>query len=167
MLRQDIERLHQQIANLYLQFPELVEDDEVLRVDTLEGATNMDELLTAIVRGIEDAKALHAGTEQRLDELEARQKRFKMRIEFLRAMILKIMDHAKIKKRELPEATLSIRASQQKLIGDPDPDTLPDDLCKITREADRAKIRAHLLTGGEVEGFALSNAEPSLAVYVR
>lgn len=166
-LKLDARALQQQIANLYLQFPELREDDEMLRVDMLEGATNLDELLTVIVRGVEDAKALRDGTKIRLDELEARQKRFKTRIEFLRGMALKILQAAELKKRELPEATLSIRQGPQQLIGDPDPATLPDDLCRVSRDLDRAKIKDKLLAGEDVEGFVLSNAEPSLSVRVK
>jgi len=167
MLKQDAERLRQQIANLYLQFPELVGDDEMLRVDTLEGATNIKELLTAILRATEDAKALRDGTEQRLEELKARQTRFKMRIEFLRAMILQILHQADLRKIELPEGTLSIRAGTPQIVGDLDPDKLPDEFCRIMREVDRAKIRTALLNGQQVPGYFLSNSEPVLAVHVR
>ena len=166
MLKQRAAVLQQEIANLYLQYPELV-DDETLRVDTLEGATDLKELLTAIVRGIEDAKALRDGTKQRLDELKARHDRFKMRIEFLRAMITKILHHAGLKKIELAEATLTVKDGTPKVLGAADPETLPDDLCRIVREPDMAKIKQRLIDGGDVPGCMLSNAEPSLAMYVR
>jgi Gp157 protein len=166
MLKSRAAVLQQEIANLYLQYPELV-DDDTLRVDTLEGATDLKELLTAIVRGIDDARALRDGTKLRLDELKARHDRFKMRIEFLRAMIIKILAHAGMKKIELPDATLSIKAGVPRVLGSADPASLPDDLCRVTREADMAKIRQRLQDGGAVPGYALSNAEPSLAVYVR
>lgn len=166
-LRQDAYSLQQQIANLYLQFPELKGDDEMLRVDTLEGATNLTETLTAILRGLEDAKALRDGTQGRLDDLKARQDRFKMRIEFLRLMITKIMQHVEIAKIELPEATLSMRAGSPQLIGDPDPAELPDELVRIVRQPDKAKIKDALERGQVVPGFVLSNAPPSLSVRVK
>lgn len=166
-LRQSAHALQQQIANLYLQYPELRDDDEVLRADMLEGATNLDEMLTMILRSIEDTKALRDGTKLRLEELRARQDRFKLRIEFLRSMALQIMQHAEIKKRELPEATLSIRAGVQQVIGEADPAALPDDLCKISREPDRTKIKEALQAGQHLEGLALSNAPPSLTVRVK
>jgi hypothetical protein len=167
MLRQQAEQLHQQIANLYLQFPELKDDDEMLRVDTLEGATDLKELATAILNALADARALHDGAQLRMDELKARQDRFKMRGEFLRAMLLKILQTIDVRKLELAVATVTIKAGQPRLIGDPDPNALPDELCRISREPDRAKIRDSLLRGRIVPGFTLSNGEPSLAVYVK
>jgi hypothetical protein len=166
MLRQEAEQLQQQIANLYLQFPEL-QDDEVLRADTLEGATNLKELLAAIVNVKAEATELLDGATIRLENLTARKGRFAARIEALRTLMSKVMQTANIRKIELPEATLSIKAGQQRLIGEVDPNTLPDGLCRIKREPDRKKIREALLNGATIEGFALSNAEPSLAVYVK
>jgi hypothetical protein len=166
MLREQAQQLQQQIANLYLEFPELVDDDEVLRIDTLEGATNLHELLTAIHRACEDAKALRDGTKIRLEELKARKGRFAMRIDFLRAMMQKILEHAKVKKIELPECTLSIRNGAQQVLGE-DASALPDELCRIVREPDKIKIKEKLLAGEAVPGFVLSNAAPTLAVHVK
>ena len=167
MLESKARQLQQDIANLYLQFPELQGDDEMLRVDMLEGATDIKELLTVALRAVEDARALRDGTRARLDDLKARGDRFKMRIEFLRAMITKILASAQLKKIELPEATLTMVNRAPHLIGDPDPATLPDDLCHIIRQPNMGKIKDLLLAGGVVDGFALSNSEPSLTVRVK
>jgi hypothetical protein len=166
MLREQAEQLQRDIAALYLQFPELQGDDEVLRVDTIEGATTLSELATAILYGIGDARALYDGTKIRIDELKARQDRFKMRGEFLRGLLLKIMQQAGAKRLELSVATISVKAGAQQLRGD-DASALPDDLCRITREPDKIKIRERLQAGEAVPGFALSNGEPSLAVHVK
>jgi hypothetical protein len=165
MLRQDAHLLQQQIANLYLQFPELKDDDEVLRVDTLEGATSIKELLSAIVDAKGEAEESLEGATTRLENIKARKARFKRRVEFLRAMMMKIMQCANIRKIQLAEATLSIKAGQPRLIGDPDPNTVPDEFCKIVREPDRQKIRDALIGGATVDGFVLSNGEETLAVY--
>lgn len=167
MLRQEAEQLQRDIANLYLQFPELKDDDEMLRVDTLEGATNLKEVATAILNAVADARALYDGTKQRADELKARQSRFKMREEFLRAMLMKILHALDVRKLELSVATVSLKAGAPQIIGEPDPNALPDELCRITREPDKVKIKTALLAGRVVPGFALSNGEPSLAVHAR
>jgi hypothetical protein len=166
MLRREASILQQEIANLCLQYPEL-RDDEVMRVDMLEGSTNLKELLTAINRGLEDAKALRDGTALRLAELTERKRRFERRADFLRDMILKILLWADLKKIELPEATLSLRAGAQKVIGEPDADKLPDEFVRIIREPLRAKIREAMLAGTTFEGCALSNAEPSLSIHTK
>lgn len=165
MLRQDAERLQQDIASLYLQFPELKDDDEILRVDTLEGATNLKELLSAILSAIDQAKDLRDGAKRRIEEVRARGKRYDMRVDFLRAMIVKILAHADVRKIELPEATLGMKAGQPRVLGQVDPDTLPDDLCRIVREPNLTAIKQRLQEGSIVEGYVLSNAEPVLGIY--
>jgi hypothetical protein len=158
--------IQQQISNLLLQYPELA-DDEVLRTDTLEGSETLHDFLTGIVRQIEDSKALRDGTKGRLDELAFRKARFERRIEVLRSLAVKTLEVAGLKKYEMSEATLSMKAGQQRLLGEPDPVSLPDELCRITREPDRVKIRAALLSGETVPGVALSNAEPILTVHIK
>ena len=167
MIREEAYQLQQQITALYREFPELVDDDEMLRVDMLEGTTNLKELAAVIVNAIADARALYDGTKAREDELKERQERFKMRCDFLRGLLLKILQHANVRKLELPEATVSVKAGAQKLVGDADPATLPEGLCRIARELDKIKIRETLMAGGTVPGFELSNGAPSLAVHVR
>jgi hypothetical protein len=167
MARFDARQLQQDIANLYLQFPELKDDDEMLKVDTLEGATNLKEFLSAVLDAYGKAKERLPGSKERLNDIKARHSRYEMRVEFLRAMMMKILAAADIRKLELPEATLSIRNGAAKVIGDPDPETLPDEFCRITRAPDKEKIKAALLNGQTVEGFTLSNGEPNLSVYPR
>lgn len=158
--------LQRQILNLFEEYPELKEDD-VMRVDMLEGSTDFKEMLTAILHGIDDAQILSDGTKIRIDQLAERKTRFDMRVEFLRKMMLKTMQWADLRKVELADATLSQRASQQKLIGDPDVALLPEELVKVTRAPDRTKIRDALLRGEVVPECALSNAEPVLAIHTK
>lgn len=167
MLKQQVEQLQREIENLYVQFPQLRDDDEMLRVDTLEGATNLKEMASVILQAIADQRALYDGTKLRADELKSRQDRFKMRGEFLRAMLLRILQHAGARKLELPEATVSVKAGTPQIIGEPDPAKLPDQFVRVTREADRVKIRTALMNGFEIDGVTLSNSEPTLAVHVR
>jgi nitrogen fixation/metabolism regulation signal transduction histidine kinase len=144
----------------------LAEDDEAWQM-SLESETSINDFLTAIVRQIEDAKALVIGTKSRFEELDARKKRFEHRIEALRELAFKIMHTAEIAKAELPEATLSLRAGQQQLVGDADPAALPDSFVKISRILDRAAIKDALKTGQIVPGFELSNSPPSLSIRIK
>lgn len=158
--------IRQSIENLKLTHPELVEDDEAWAA-TLESETDFNEVLTTIVRRIEDTKALVIGTKDRFEELKARKDRFEHRIETLRNLAFKIMQAAEIAKLELPECTLSLRASPQQLIGEADPNSLPDDLCKISRDLNRIAIREALKAGRAVDGFTLSNSPPSLSIRIK
>lgn len=158
--------IRQQIENLKVSHPALVEDDHAWQM-SLESETDLTELLTNIVHKIDDAKALVIGTKDRFEELKARKDRFEHRIEALRELAFKLMQSAELAKIELPEATLSLRAGTQQLVGDADPQSLPDGLCKISRDLDRTKIKDALKAGQAVPGFILSNSPPSLNIRIK
>ena len=158
--------IRQQIENLKVVYPTLVEDDEAWQM-SLESETDINEFLTSLVRKIEDTKALVIGTKDRFEELSARKSRFEHRIEALRQLAFKVMQSAELAKAELPEATLSLRAGTQQLIGDADANALPDDLCKISRSPDRTAIKEALKAGQTVPGFQLSNSPPSLSIRIK
>ena len=162
----DPQIVRQQVENLKVLHPDILEDEEAW-IATLESETSFEELLTTIVRRIEDTKALVIGTKDRFDELKARKDRFEHRVETLRELAFKLMQSAEIAKAELPEATLSLRAGAPQLIGDAEPDSLPDEFCKISRSIDRTKIKEALKTGMTVPGFALSNSPPSLTIRIK
>lgn len=158
--------IRQQIENLKISHPSLMEDDEAWQA-SLESETGLHDILTNIVRRIEDTKALVVGTKDRFEELKARKDRFEHRVEALRELAFKLMQAADVAKVELPEATLSLRAGTQQLVGDAEPASLPDDLCKISRSIDRTAVKDALKVGQTVPGFQLSNSPPSLSIRVK
>lgn len=162
----DPREIRQQVENLKIIHPELLEDDEAW-LATLESETDFNEILTTIIRRIEDTKALVIGTKDRFEELKSRKDRFEHRVETLRNLAFKIMQAADLAKVELPEATLSLRAGTQQLVGEADPAALPDSLCKISRAPDCTAIKDALKTGKEVPGFSLSNSPPTLSIRIK
>lgn len=162
----DPKTIRQSIENLKITHPELLEDDEAW-LSTLESETDFNELLTTIVRRIEDTKALVIGTKDRFEELKARKDRFEHRVETLRDLAFKIMQAADLAKVELPEATLSLRAGQPKIIGEPDPFFLPEHFRKTVVTANMTAIKEALKTGETVPGCELSNSPPSLTIRIK
>ena len=158
--------VRQQIENLKVSHPELIEDDEAW-LTSLESETRFEELVTQLVRRIDDSKALAEGTAGRLTELQERKARMLHRMESLRNLLFKLMESAELAKLELPEATISVRKGTPQLIGEADPASLPDELCKISRTPDRTAIKEALKTGQTVPGFQLSNATPSLSIRIK
>jgi hypothetical protein len=158
--------VRQAIENIKVLYPDLVEDDEAW-LSALESETDFNEVLTEIVRRIDDTKALVIGTKDRFEELKARKDRFEFRIEKLRDVAFNIMQSAELAKVELPEATLSLRAGTQQLVGDANANDLPDELCKISRSVDRTAVKDALKAGKEVPGFSLSNSPPSLTIRIK
>lgn len=159
----DVDQLRIQIETLLRQYPELA-DDEVLRADMLDGATDIEAVLTSLFRSSSRDKSMADAITVRIDQLSARRARFRARVEFLRGLMLKVLQSADRKKFELAEATLSQRASQPQIVGEVDVDALPDDLVKITREANRTAIREALLARRQLPGLSLSNSPPALTI---
>jgi hypothetical protein len=158
--------VRQQIENLKVSHPELIEDDEAW-LASLESETKFEELVTQLVRRIDDSKALAEGTAGRLTELQERKARLLHRMESLRNLLFKLMESAELAKLELPEATITIRKGSPQLIGEADPVSLPGDLCKISRSPDRTAIKEALKNGQTVPGFSLSNSTPSLSIRIK
>lgn len=156
--------IRRQIENLKVLHVDLFEDEEAWLL-SLESETDMNSLLTQIIRRIEDSKALVIGTKDRAEELAARRKRFEDRIESLRDLAFKIMDAADIAKLELPEVTLSIRNVAPSVVIT-DESSLPDIACKFERKPDKTKIK-ELLATGLVAGAAMTNGGKTLSIRIK
>lgn len=162
----DAKYVQDEITALLLAHPELAEDD-VLRADGIEGQTGAFEFLSGIVRKIGSTKTLAKATADYADELKGRKDRLERREQALRSLIMKIMNTAELRKAELPEATLSVRPGQPKLLIIDDAE-IPDNFMRIKKEPDKSLIKAALMVSrGHVPGCVLSNGEPSLAILVK
>jgi Gp157 protein len=164
-MRLDLKATVDAINELLLAYPEL-DQDEILRGDMIEAETGAFEFMSRIVRLVVDTKALIAGTALYIDELRARKERLERREQALRALIAKVMETAAIKKAELPEVTLSIRAGVPKVVIVEEKD-IPAEFLRTKIEPDKEKIRAALAAADVVPGTMLSNAEPVLAIHIR
>lgn len=162
----NIDQLRHDIEALIRDNPDLA-DDEVLRADMLDGETDLYSVLTALVEASAEAKSMQSAIGERLQALVARRARFDRRVEFLRDLMLKVLQSADLKKIELADATLSQRAGIPHLIGEPDVDALPDEFVRIKRVVDASAIREALINHREVPGLVLSNAPPSLMIKVK
>jgi hypothetical protein len=161
ILRREIEALRRELGEH--------DEDNELRRDMLEGATDMHEVLRELVATTDDTETLIDALDERMERLASRRSRLKQRVETMRGTILKILQAADLKKLVLPEATLSQRQQQPQLVGvlHVNADELPDHLCRIKREPDRVAIREALMKGDLVPGVFLSNAPPTLTISTR
>lgn len=154
-----------EITALLLAYPEL-DQDEVLRADMLEGSTHLDEFLSNVLRKIGATQAIIEGTKAYVVEIQERKSRMERREYALRSLIHKVMDTAGLRKRELAEATVSIRAGQPKVIVIEE-GLIPDEFMRIRKEPDKTRIKAAITACERVPGCELSNADDTLAIYVR
>jgi len=156
------EIVKQQIDHLLLLYPELVED-EVLLADSLEGETDLYELLRQIERKRRETLTMTGALAAEIAQLEVRQGRFERREQAMRDLIFKLLERANMKKVELPEATFSIRQGTAKVLIT-DEAEIPDSYCRIKREPNKLQIKEALNQGETVPGATLSNQEPSLSI---
>ncbi len=161
-MRLDPTMVRRQIENLLISCPELA-DDEVLRADMIEGETDAYKFLGEVEERRVEAESVAHELANRISRLDERSQRYERRAQAMRGLMFKIMEAANIKKIEMPAATLSIRSGTQKVIIT-DVDCIPDRLCRVVSEPDKAAIKSELMTGTHVPGAHLSNAEPTLSI---
>ena len=91
---------------LLAQIPDI---DEQTLADTLEGITDLREMLAEIIRSALDDEALAAGLSTRLSDMKARIERFETRAKRKRELALKAMSEAEIPKLLVADFTASLR----------------------------------------------------------
>lgn len=156
--------LHQQYREMLLvQFPELA-DDEAALLDTLEGLTDLNDTLIAILRSRDDDLMLTAGIDARIKELSERKARFEARADAKRSFVGRVMEESGVKKLEAPDWTVSLGRKPQ-AVQITDETAIPADYWreKTTRTVDKVAIKAALATG-DVPGAALDNGGTQLTI---
>ncbi len=148
-------------SRLQADFPAL--DYETL-TDTLEGITELHEIIAAIIRSALIDEALHVGLRSRLEDMKERLSRLEDRAAKKRQLALEAMSEVGLRKLEQPDFTASLRAGSPHLIvvaedAIPSPYWVPQ-----PPKLDRQSLLAELRRGGEVPGTQLSNQVPTLSV---
>jgi hypothetical protein len=143
------------------QLPDI--DDETVR-DTLEGITNLHEMIAAVIRSALVDEALHVGLCFRVDDMKERLSRLELRARKKRQLALEAMTEAGLTKLEQPDFTASARAGSPALvvIGKeriPQAYWLPQ-----PPKLDRQAILGELKRGADIAGAQLSNPKPVLMV---
>ena len=138
-------------------------DEETVR-DTLEGITDLHEMIAAIIRSALVDEALQAGLRTRIDDMRQRLTRLDERGAKKRQLALEAMCEVGLKKLEQPDFTASARAGVPSLIIMseglvPDPYWVPQ-----PPKLDRQALLADLKRGAEIPGAQLGNPQPTLAV---
>lgn len=146
------------------QLADLAEGDEATVRDTIEGETNLHELIAKVIEDVAADEASVAGIARHIDTMEARKQRLKNRIEFRRAAILNAMSIGEIKKLELAIATVSRQnvAPKVQIVNEAE---IPAEFWKRADPTlDKTALKAALKDKREVPGATLSNGSETLAI---
>ena len=160
-LKNEIHR-HQVLGQkLKEQFPDA--DDETL-TDTLEGITDLHEMIAAVIRSALVDEALHAGLRLRLDDMKERLSRLDLRASKKRELALHAMSEVGLGKLEQPDFTASTRAGSPALLVISEQTIPPAYWLPQPPKLDRQGLLGELKRGAAIPGAELSNPKPVLMV---
>jgi hypothetical protein len=142
-----------------------LELDEQLKLSTLEGETELNEIVSLLLAENEDDEGNIDSIKAQIETRRERIARFERRIEARKNAIVSLMDTAQITKLPLPEATVSLRTlkARPKVI---DADQLPDEFVTIEtiRKPNTKAIDAAFARGQPIPGVTIANGGASLSV---
>jgi hypothetical protein len=136
--------------------------DEQTLTDTVEGLTDLHEILVAIIRAALCDEALATGLKGRIAEMESRLGSLQDRAVKRRQIAKDVMVELDLKKLTAPDFTASIRPGMPALMVI-DEAAVPS----IYWEINRQELATDLKQGAEIAGVTLSNSEPVLSVRTR
>ena len=141
--------------------------DEATLADTVEGLTDIHEVLAAIVRSALLDEALAEGLKGHIQRLQERLQRLTERGAERRRIARDAMVEVDIRKIAAPDFTVSVRNGQPSLLV-VDEGSIPEPYWEAREpRLNRAGLLADLKRGMDVPGSHLSNPEPVLSVRVR
>ena len=149
---------------LLMDFPST--DEETL-TDTLEGITDLHEMIAAVIRSALVDEALHAGLRFRVDGMRERLSRLELRATKKRQLALDAMTEVSLTKLEQPDFTASARAGSPALVVIAE-DRIPEAYwLPQPPKLDRQAILGELRRGLDIPEAQISNPKPVLSVRTR
>ena len=141
--------------------------DEQTLADTVEGLTDVHEILAAIVRSALVDEALVNGLKGRIAEMQGRLDRLQDCANKRRQIAKEVMIELDLKKITAPDFTVSIRPGMPSLLVI-DEKAVPGIYWQpVAPRLKRLELLSELKQGSEITGVTLSNPEPVLSVRTR
>jgi hypothetical protein len=163
-------RLNAELANA-LKLREMLgndaEADPQLLLDTLEGETNLAEMVCVLHEETLSDQAMLDGTKAMIATLQERASGIERRIETKRGLIMMAMDRSGLGTIRGPLATFSLRDTKPKLVVGEE-SQIPSRFFKpADPKLDRDAVKTELEAGKEVPGASLSNPGISLTIRMK
>ena len=152
-------------TDLLVEYPELIEDGETL-ADTLEGETDLPDVIAGFIRNARRDEAMAEGLGELIKDEQDRKSRIGARADKRRRIALSLMNAIEMIKLEVPDFTASVRRVPPK-VEITDEASVPDAFVKITRTPDKTAIKEALGRGDTIPGACLGNGSETLTVRTR
>ena len=141
--------------------------DEQTLADTVEGLTDLHEIVQAVLRAALADEALVRGLKRRISDMQGRLDRLEDRASKRRQIAKDVMVELDLKKLNAPDFTASIREGIPSLMV-LNEDAVPSIYWQPSEpRLKRQELAYELKQGAEIDGVALSNPEPVLSVRTR
>jgi hypothetical protein len=160
-VRSEIQRYTRIREWLLQHFPDV--DDQTIR-DTLEGETNLHEMIAAVIRSALVDEALSAGLRKRLEDMKERLTRLDERGAKKRQLALEAMAEAGLSKLQQSDFTASTRPGSPSLLVSAEGDVPSAYWVPQPPKLDRQALLGQLKRGAEIPGVQLNNPKPVLVV---
>jgi len=146
---------------LITQFPDI---DEETIIDTLEGITDLHEMIAAVIRSALVDEALSTGLRKRLEDMRERLARLEERGTKKRQLALEAMDEVGLSKLQQADFTVSTRPGSPSLVITAESDVPSSYWVPQAPRMDRQALLCELKRGAEIPGVQLNNPKPVLVV---
>jgi hypothetical protein len=161
LLKSEVPRYQLARDRLLEEYPRL--DCETLH-DTLEGITDLHEMIAAVIRSALVDEALGSGLRARMDDMKERLSRLEVRASKKRELALHAMSEVGLAKLEQPDFTASTRSGSPSLFVISEK-TIPEAYwLPQPPKLDRQGLLGELKRGAAIPGAELSNPKPILMV---
>jgi seryl-tRNA synthetase len=138
-----------------------LEEDDAALLDTLDGESNLKDVLSAMAREVERCEEFAEAINNIIVSNKQRKERFERKADKLRQSIGWAMQEAGLKKVEAADVTLSLRNNPPSLVTTCEPEDAPDNFrtVKTTYAFDKKAIK-EALAEGDILSFAYLNNQP-------
>ena len=141
--------------------------DEETLADTVEGLTDLHEIVAAIVRAALADEALATGLKGRIAEMQDRLARLQDSAAKRRQIAKDVMVELDLKKITAPDFTVSIRPGMPSLLSSTRQRCPASIGSRSHRGSTVRDLLSELKEGADIKGVTLSNPEPVLSVRTR
>ena len=141
--------------------------DEETLLDTLEGLTDLHEMIAAVTRSRLDDLAISSALRSRISDMQERLSRIEHRADKAKDIVVDVMERAGIKKVSEADFTVSLRATSPSLIVS-DEAVIPEEYWKPQApKLDRQGLIGAMKAGAIVSGAMLGNGGVTISVRTR
>src|SRR5688572_28593354 len=138
--------------------------DNLTLGDTLEGATNLKEVIGSVIRSALEDEAMAEGLKIRLEDMRVRLGRLQATAEKKREIALAVMEEADIEKILEPDFTVSVRAVTPGVVITNEADIPEWFWIPQAPKLDKRRLLETLKSGTAVMGAELANTKITLAI---